>query len=64
MNEHRPIRLPPKVLTDEEKYEAIDEAIRSLARDGLIFDTGRRRWSKRTATYEIVWAAVPGAKLE
>jgi hypothetical protein len=41
MNEHRSIRLPPKVITDEEKYEAIDEVIRSLARDGL-----NSRWSQ------------------
>jgi hypothetical protein len=45
--------------TDEEKYEMIEEAIRRLAAQGLIFDTGKRRWSARTQTYQVVWAAVP-----
>jgi hypothetical protein len=37
--------------------EDIEEAIRSLARKGLIVDTGRRRWSKRKRSYQIVWVA-------
>jgi hypothetical protein len=37
--------------------EAIEQAIQGLARKGLIFDTGRRRWSERTGRYEIVWTA-------
>jgi hypothetical protein len=45
--------------TDEEKYEMIEEAIRRLAAEGLIYDTGRRKWSARTQTYQIVWAAIP-----
>jgi hypothetical protein len=44
---------------DEEFYEAVMEACLSLAAEGLIYDTGKRRWSERTQTYQIVWAAVP-----
>jgi hypothetical protein len=42
---------------DEVDHDAIEEAIRDLARRGLIVDTGHRRWSERTGRYEIVWAA-------
>ena len=33
---------------DEVDHDAIEEAIRDLARQGLIVDTGHRRWSERT----------------
>jgi hypothetical protein len=42
---------------DEVDHDAIEEAIQDLARWGLIVDTGRRRWSERTRSYEIVWVA-------
>jgi hypothetical protein len=42
---------------DDDAIEAIEQAIQDLAREGLIVDTGRRRWSARTGGYEIVWAA-------
>ena len=42
---------------DDDAIEAIEEAIEDLARQGLIVDTGHRRWSERTGRYEIVWAA-------
>jgi hypothetical protein len=45
--------------TEAEKYAAIEESFRWLAAKGLIYDTGRRRWSERTQSYQIVWAAVP-----
>jgi hypothetical protein len=47
--------------TDEQKYEMemLQEAIRTLAAQGLIYDTGRRKWSERTQSYDVVWAAVP-----
>jgi hypothetical protein len=45
--------------TQEEKYRIIEGAIRQLAAKGLIYDTGRRRWSERTQSYQVVWAAVP-----
>jgi hypothetical protein len=35
--------------------DAIDEANRDLAAQGLIVDTGLRKWSERTGRYEIVW---------
>jgi hypothetical protein len=42
---------------DDDAIEAIEQAIQDLARDGLIVDSGRRRWSARTGRYEIVWVA-------
>lgn len=39
--------------------EAMQEAFDSLASKGLIYDTGRRRFSPRTGRFEIVWAAFP-----
>jgi hypothetical protein len=42
---------------DDDAIEAIEQAIQDLAREGLIVDTGRRRWSARTGRYEIAWAA-------
>jgi hypothetical protein len=39
----------------DEVNDAIEQAIQNLARQGLIIDTGRRRWSERTGRYEIVW---------
>lgn len=48
---------------DDVPYEAIEEAIQNLAREGLIIDTGLRRWSERAGCYQIVWRAAPSAKL-
>jgi len=62
MNDRHPKRLPLKLPTDDEKYAAIEEAIQSLAREGLIVDSGQRRWSERSGRYEIVWIAVPCAE--
>ena len=42
---------------EEVDYDAIEQAIQDLARQGLIVDTGRRRWSERTRSYQIVWVA-------
>ena len=39
------------------RHDAIEQALQSLARKGLIVDSGRRRWSERTRSYQIVWAA-------
>jgi hypothetical protein len=41
----------------DEVNDAIEQAIQNLARQGLIIDTGRRRWSERTRSYQIVWVA-------
>jgi hypothetical protein len=48
-----------KYTTDEWFHEEVMEALLSLAADGLIYDTGRRKWSERTQSYQIVWAAAP-----
>ena len=53
-------KRPGAVPKEKEKYEAIEQALQKLAREGLIVDTGRRRWSKRTRSYQIVWAKAPG----
>jgi hypothetical protein len=34
----------------------IKAAIQDLVEEGLVFDTGRKRWSGKTSRYEIVWA--------
>jgi hypothetical protein len=31
-------------------------AIQRLVEKGLVFDTGRKRWSERSGRYETVWA--------
>jgi hypothetical protein len=46
-----------KPISDPKLLNEIQEAIEKLASDGLIVDTGRRRFSPRTGRYEIVWAA-------
>jgi hypothetical protein len=43
------------VVTEEEAYEAIEEAFREFQREGRIYDSGERRWSNQTQRYEIVW---------
>jgi hypothetical protein len=60
MKKQRQICVPPEVLTVEEQ---IQEAIQSLAHEGLIVDSGQRRWSERTQSYQIVWVAARFAKL-
>jgi len=44
---------------EDERYEAIEQVFQDLARCGLIYDTGRRRWSNRRREYQIVWSASP-----
>jgi hypothetical protein len=46
------------------KREMFRKAIYELAAEGLIYDTGQRRWSEQTQSCEIVWAAVPGKQLQ
>jgi hypothetical protein len=36
----------------------IQAALERLASEGVIFDTGKKRWSKHTGRYETVWSAV------
>jgi len=44
---------------DEVGYEEIEAALHELAAEGRIYDTGERRWSERTQSHQVVWAAVP-----
>jgi hypothetical protein len=39
--------------------ERFRETLDRLASDGLIYDTGRRKFCPETGRFEIVWAAVP-----
>ncbi|MCD9106063.1 hypothetical protein [Bradyrhizobium japonicum] len=48
-----------KTQPDEQAYREMEEAVKELAAAGLIYDTGQRRWSERTKSYQVVWAAVP-----
>jgi hypothetical protein len=45
--------------TDQEKFKAVEEAVQRLVAQGRSYDTGMRRWSARTQTFQVVWAAVP-----
>ena len=57
--EYRKRRDVPRSRSDQEFYKAIEEAIQDLAKQGLIIDSGERKWSERTRRYEIVWMAAP-----
>ncbi len=35
--------------------DAIDELSKEMAAQGLVEDSGWRKWSERTRRYEIVW---------
>jgi hypothetical protein len=37
------------------EIRALDEVFQKLARDGVIVDSGRKKWSHRTGRYEIIW---------
>jgi hypothetical protein len=41
--------------TTETQIE-IEAAIKQLVEEGILYDTGRRRWSERTGRYQIVYA--------
>jgi hypothetical protein len=46
----------PKVVDPiDALYDGVVRELQSLAEDGLVDDTGRKRWCKRTGRYEIVW---------
>ena len=62
MSKRQPTCFPQSSFNEKEKHEATEQTLQKLAREGLIVDTGRRRWSKRTRSYQIVWAKAPGAK--
>jgi hypothetical protein len=44
---------------EDEDYGMIEASIQSLVAEGLVYDTGERRWSERTQSHQVVWAAVP-----
>ena len=47
---------PSMSLPDEdEANENIEELLRSLAKTGIVRDTGRKKWSNRTQRYWTVW---------
>jgi hypothetical protein len=50
----------PKNTTDEQLHDDVIEAVlRAAAAEGLVCDTGLRKWSERTRSYQIVWERVP-----
>jgi len=42
-------------LNIDEYFEAIEQALQDMAREGLIVDSGRREWNELTGRYDIVW---------
>jgi hypothetical protein len=63
MTKSRMIRkLSDSQHTNPTKRE-IEAAIRALADEGLIYDTGQRRWSERFQEYQIVWATIESRTL-
>ncbi len=46
-------------LSETELHEAVQVAIAELAAEGHIVDSGRRRWSRRSKQFEIVWMMAP-----
>jgi hypothetical protein len=42
---------------EDDAYDAIEADFQELARRGLIYDSGRKRWSNRRHEYQIVWKA-------
>jgi hypothetical protein len=48
----------------EDEVLRIQKVIYELAAEGLIYDTGERRWTEETQSYRIVWAAVPGKQIQ
>jgi hypothetical protein len=44
-------------IDEDEAYREIERALQSLAKKGLIVDTGDRRWSARRGEWQIVWAS-------
>jgi hypothetical protein len=48
---------PSDEVDDDAIEQAIEQALQDAARKGLIVDSGRRRWSERTRSYQIVWVS-------
>ena len=47
---------------DEARECYLEEILESAAKWGLIRDTGERKWSAPTCSYQIVWESVPGKR--
>jgi hypothetical protein len=45
-----------KPIDPTETQIQIEAAIKQLVEEGILYDTGRRRWSERTGRYQIVWS--------
>lgn len=43
-------------------HEEIGRAIQELVEEGLLVDSGRKRWSERTGQYEILWMLSPSGR--
>lgn len=51
------MRKPAKSTAEE--CEMIEQLLREAEVKGLVYDTGQRRWSETTQSYQIVWAKSP-----
>jgi hypothetical protein len=51
--------MEERKMTEEEAYDVLEEVLREMAQEGLIYDSGERTWSNRRQQYEIVWRATP-----
>lgn len=45
----------PMMKVNKDMLAAIDKAFKKLVEQGVIVDSGERKWSDRTLRYEIVW---------
>jgi hypothetical protein len=43
-------------------YKEICQAIQQLVEEGLVVDSGRKKWSERTGRYEILWVLSPSGR--
>ena len=43
-------------------HEEICRAIQELVEEGVLVDSGRKRWSERTGQYKIVWMLNPSGR--
>jgi hypothetical protein len=43
-------------------YDEICRAIQELVEEGLVVDSGRKKWSERTGKYEMVWMLGPSGR--
>jgi hypothetical protein len=58
---NRPIRSLEEDF-DWEAYERMKKAREELTREGLLVDSGRKRWCEVTGRYDTVWTLSPEGK--